>query len=161
MTNRLCCAFGLGLLLLAGCEREVPAPPGPAPTPAAPTTEPSAPARPEPPAVPPPSQAQAAAVAASSAPAAPPRERRPASPAKGQAQAEENVRVQSLDLDLSLPEDWAAELMPESMEPQPLLPPLFGAHEPDGVGLSGRLISGQQPDDPLIQGAEVQFEFRR
>jgi len=41
-----------------------------------------------------------------------------------------------------------------------LLPPLFS--EPtQSVQMSGRLITGDEEDDPLIEGAEIQFEFKR
>lgn len=74
----------------------------------------------------------------------------------------EQVELAAPELDLSLPEDWVEELAePANAAAEPLLPPLFG---PDGqapVQMSGRLIPGEQENEPLIEGAEIQFEIKR
>ncbi|CAM5234601.1 Translation initiation factor 2 OS=Stutzerimonas stutzeri OX=316 GN=CXK95_12950 PE=4 SV=1 [Stutzerimonas stutzeri] len=73
----------------------------------------------------------------------------------------EEIELTTPRLDLSLPEDWAKEFgHDESAPAMSLLPPLFS--EPtQSVQMSGRLITGDEEDDPLIEGAEIQFEFRR
>ena len=69
------------------------------------------------------------------------------------------------ELDLSLPEDWAEELEPghgEDTASMQLLPPLFESREANNsVQMSGRLLQGLQEDDPLIDGAEINFELKR
>mgnify|MGYP002651404550 CR=1 FL=1 len=43
-----------------------------------------------------------------------------------------------------------------------LLPPLFDAAKPSrSMQIGGRLISGEDDDESLIEGAEIQFEFKR
>ncbi|HAJ86941.1 MAG TPA: hypothetical protein DCP33_08590, partial [Pseudomonas sp.] len=86
---------------------------------------------------------------------------RPA-PAK---QPEKPAEVELVEpvLDLRLPEELAEELMPApSSESIRLLPPLFDAAKPSrSMQIGGRLISGEDDDESLIEGAEIQFEFKR
>lgn len=73
----------------------------------------------------------------------------------------EEVELSEPKLDLSLPDDWAKEL--EASESAPslsLLPPLFSEPAP-AVHMSGRLITSEEDDEQLIEGAEIQFEFKR
>lgn len=87
----------------------------------------------------------------------------PASPKK--KVAPERVELPEAELDLSLPEDWAEELEPghgEDTASMQLLPPLFESREANNsVQMSGRLLQGLQEDDPLIDGAEINFELKR
>lgn len=73
----------------------------------------------------------------------------------------EEIELNEPKLDLSLPADWAKEFeVDDSSEAMSLLPPLFS--EPKrSVQMSGRLITGEEEDEPLIEGAEIQFEFKR
>lgn len=78
-------------------------------------------------------------------------------------------------LDLSLPDELLERLPGEdslqaAVEPQPLLPPLFGdkAQQPQSFELGGRLITDEDPavaDDEdswhELQGAELELRFRR
>lgn len=72
----------------------------------------------------------------------------------------ERVEVEAPVLDLSLPEDWAAEIVPEPLDEQTLLPPLFEQTGDDRLGLRGRLIEGRTAEH-MPDGAELEFEFRR
>ncbi len=82
---------------------------------------------------------------------------------KGKAVAVEKVDLPEAELDLSLPDDWTEELEPEQeAASSDLLPPLFGAEERSGgVQLSGRLLPGDTENEALIDGAELNFEFKR
>jgi|GEM_PF-364701 len=82
---------------------------------------------------------------------------------KGKAVAVEKVDLPEAELDLSLPDDWTEELEPErEAASSDLLPPLFGAEgRSGGVQLSGRLLPGDAEDEALIDGAELNFEFKR
>ncbi|MCQ4294774.1 hypothetical protein NAU58_04200 [Pseudomonas stutzeri] len=65
-------------------------------------------------------------------------------------------------LDLHLPEELAQELMPTvNAEAAQLLPPLFGAGKAQSMQIGGRLISSEDDDEALIDGAEIRFEFKR
>lgn len=69
-------------------------------------------------------------------------------------------------LDLSLPDEVLEELNANDTTlvevPAPLLPPMFVDKIPGQppLQLSGRLITGEGRDDS-VEGAEVQFEFKR
>jgi len=73
------------------------------------------------------------------------------------------VELSSPVLDLRLPEELAAELMPApGDEPVRLLPPLFDpARSSKSVQVDGRLIPSEDHDEGLIDGAEIRFEFKR
>lgn len=156
----------LGAALLADCEREPePVEPAAPPEPAAPLERPAVtpppaprvavPADDQPVSPEPPSETRAEPEPPKpAAPTAPAAKRKPEPPAIEQAE------VEAPALDLSLPEDWAAEIVPDEFSEQALLPPLF--HEPDDgrVGLRGRLIEGPRDQD-APDGAELEFEFRR
>ncbi|WP_313278557.1 hypothetical protein [Stutzerimonas balearica] len=74
----------------------------------------------------------------------------------------EEVELAAPKLDLSLPEAWPEALEEPSGEPPAtLLPPMFGPPEGPAVHMSGRLIPGEQESEQAIDGAEIQFEFRR
>lgn len=70
------------------------------------------------------------------------------------------------ELDLSVPDEVLEELNANDTSlvevPAPLLPPLFVDKIPGQppLQLSGRLITGEGRDD-AVEGAEVQFEFKR
>lgn len=77
-------------------------------------------------------------------------------------------------LDLSLPDELLEPLpgeepLQQAVEPQPLLPPLFGdqAQEPQSFELGGRLITNEGPaaadEDSWheLEGAELELRFRR
>lgn len=73
------------------------------------------------------------------------------------------------DLDLSLPPDLFEELQslvaPDEQPSPALLPPLFRAEQAaeSPFQLNGKLITNEQGDDywDSLEGAELQFEFRR
>ncbi|XLX42246.1 hypothetical protein ACK25U_09680 [Ectopseudomonas mendocina] len=72
-----------------------------------------------------------------------------------------------LALDLSVPQELFEQALESETrdELSPLLPPMFG-EKPEGESpfqISGRLISNERVDDywDSIEGAEVQFEFKR
>ncbi|MDP3978720.1 MAG: hypothetical protein Q8P85_12115 [Pseudomonas sp.] len=73
------------------------------------------------------------------------------------------------DLDLSLPPDLFEELQslvaPDEPPSPALLPPLFRAEQAaeSPFQLNGKLITNEQGDDywDSLEGAELQFEFRR
>lgn len=65
-------------------------------------------------------------------------------------------------LDLSLPEDWVETLEEGEPTESHLLPPLFAApQEEPSVHVSGRLIPGVEDDETVIDGAQLDFEFKR
>jgi len=87
-----------------------------------------------------------------------------AAPAKRPAPAKpEDAELPELELDLHLPEELAEELMPApSAEAARLLPPLFEKGKASqSMQIGGRLISGEDEDEALIDGAEIRFEFKR
>lgn len=101
-----------------------------------------------------------------------PSERRPSTPpAKPVDSAEpkgtNTVAVEEIDLpepelDLSLPEDWAEELEPDQeTAAMQLLPPLFDSNERSRLEMSGRLLPGDEQNEALIDGAQINFELRR
>lgn len=163
------------LAVLVGCDGDKPEAP-----------QPQAPARKEiqaPVAVPPP---VAVPEAVEPVPAAPPVESPavapkptpPAAPrtpvASPQPKASAPAAPQPVaPLDLSLPDELLERLPGEeplqAVEPQPLLPPLFGdqAQEPQSFELGGRLITNEGPaaadEDSWheLEGAELELRFRR
>jgi len=174
-------AFLGGLLLwaLAACDSDKPpqqqAPSGvpaqttvlPAPAPAEPTA-PVAAAEPEP--------APEPAPVPVPVPEAQPRE---APQARSVPRSADSPRTAApsrpvAPLDLSLPSEVLErfklpdEMPLESLEPPPLLPPLFvdKTHEPDSFELGGKLITSERPvadEDSWhsVEGVELQLQFRR
>ena len=165
----------LVVALLAGCDREKP------------SAEPTSPARHEPPAAtdsvllpevpatepvlqepqPKPQQNEPPAIEIESAaePEAPPE---PALTVKVRPPVRRNVPAEPSDepssppLDLSLPGDWVEALEEGEPTDSALLPPLFSAPEPEpSVHVSGRLIPWVDKDETVIDGAQLDFEFRR
>ncbi len=66
------------------------------------------------------------------------------------------------ELDLSLPEDWMETLEEAEPSESALLPPLFAVPAPEpAVHVSGRLIPWVEKDETVIDGAQLDFEFRR
>jgi outer membrane biosynthesis protein TonB len=76
---------------------------------------------------------------------------------------EEEVQLAEPELDLHLPEELVEELMPApSADAARLLPPLFeNGKASQSMQIGGRLISGENDDEALIDGAEIRFEFKR
>lgn len=165
----------IGLLvvaLLAGCDREKPPVEPPAPSrqePATTTDSDLAPDLPaleavleqpqqgEPPAI------EIESVAEPEAPSVPTLtvKVRPPAPRKAPAVPTEEP-LPPPQLDLSLPEDWVEALEQGEPTESPLLPPLFGAPEQEpSVHVSGRLIPWVEKDETVIDGAQLDFEFRR
>ncbi|WP_242675309.1 hypothetical protein [Phytopseudomonas dryadis] len=126
----------------------------PAPAPATPAPEVKAPPLPEPK-----PQAQTAAPSVPAKPAAP-----AARPAEKVTRTPPKTK-----LDLSLPAELAAQLNAEDQAVEerlaPILPPMFEEKAPslDPFQLSGKLITSDRGDDywDSVEGAELQFEFRR
>lgn len=73
------------------------------------------------------------------------------------------VELSAPELDLRLPEELAAELMPApGGEPARLLPQLFDpTRSSKSMQVDGRLIPSEDNDEGLIDGAEIRFEFKR
>lgn len=66
------------------------------------------------------------------------------------------------ELDLSLPDDWVEALEEAEPTESALLPPLFAIPESEpAVHVSGRLIPWVEDDETVIDGAQLDFEFRR
>ena len=109
------------------------------------------------------SSAQVATAEESTAvPVAPPSKARPASAAAPKTKLEK-VELPEPDLDLSLPEDWTESLEPAD-EPTSLslLPPLFeSSQESRSLQMSGELLPGTAQDETIIDGAQINFEFKR
>jgi hypothetical protein len=87
-----------------------------------------------------------------------------AAPAKSPAPPKpEDVELAEPELDLHLPEELVEELMPApGAEAARLLPPLFEKGKASqSMQIGGRLISGEDEDEALIDGAEIRFEFKR
>lgn len=94
------------------------------------------------------------------APAPTPKAPAPAKPPKVVKPAE--VELPEPVLDLRLPDELAEELMPQpNAEAAKLLPPLFDAGKGQSMQIGGRLISSEEDDEALIDGAEIRFEFKR
>ncbi|MES2818391.1 MAG: hypothetical protein V4812_05320 [Pseudomonadota bacterium] len=75
----------------------------------------------------------------------------------------EQAKLPDVPLDLSLPQDMLDKLQPvdaqASMDPE-LLPPMFDEKpDQDPFQLNGRLLTRERQDE--IEGAELQFEFKR
>ena len=104
-------------------------------------------------------------------------ESKPAAPAKAPVAAKPNPAMapqlkpaepeSKLALDLSVPQELFEQALESETREElaPLLPPLFG-EKPEVVSpfqISGRLINNERVDEywDSIEGAEVQFEFRR
>ena len=90
-------------------------------------------------------------------------EPRPAPAKRPAPPKEEEVQLAEPELDLHLPEELVEELMPApSAEAARLLPPLFeNGKASQSMQIGGRLISGENDDEALIDGAEIRFEFKR
>jgi len=81
----------------------------------------------------------------------------------------EKTKLPKAQLDLRLPEELVERLEPESQTKGPLseqiLPPLFREKTApkSPFQLNGRLITNDREDDywRSVEGAEVQFEFKR
>lgn len=169
MMRRTCLTL-VCLALLSGCE--------PAPEPAAEKPESAAPAvvspAPEAPADVTASEPDEAPVIAPkpepAEPAKPKATDKPQAQAKPPAKAKPAIAPQPeprLALDLSVPQELFEQALESetSEELSPLLPPMFG-EKPEVQSpfqISGRLINNERVDDywDSIEGAEVQFEFRR
>jgi hypothetical protein len=66
------------------------------------------------------------------------------------------------ELDLSLPEDWVQAMEEGDAAERPLLPPLFAVPpQVPSLQISGRLIPWVEDDETVIDGAQLDFEFRR
>lgn len=98
-------------------------------------------------------------------PAKPPVAAKPKPAAAPQAKPAEPES--KLALDLSVPQELFEQALESETrdELSPLLPPMFG-EKPEAESpfqISGRLISNERVDDywDSIEGAEVQFEFKR
>ncbi len=73
----------------------------------------------------------------------------------------EQVEIPEVELDLSLPEDWATNSEPEQNTASiSLLPPMFGTERARSVQLSGSLLPALDRDDE-IDGAQLNFELKR
>lgn len=162
----------LGLLvfaLLAGCDREEPArESAPLPRETAPAERSGslespaiAPVPPQPADEPPPVEIEA--VAEPEAPAKPELKVKVGPVARStlrEAPSEEPLAVP--ELDLSLPEDWMEALEEGEPVESQLLPPLFARPEQaPSVQVSGRLIPWVEDDETVIDGAQLDIEFRR
>lgn len=160
----------LVVALLAGCDRDEPQRESSSPplkpevlTDSAPALEPPAPVVPqpqpqshqEPPAI------KIESVAEPEAPVEPKLTVKVSPPAPRKAHTappEESLPP----LDLSLPDDWVEALEEGEPTESALLPPLFAAPEPEpSVHVSGRLIPWVDKDETVIDGAQLDFEFRR
>lgn len=77
--------------------------------------------------------------------------------------AVEDVELPDAELDLSLPDDWPEELdANEEQTSMSLLPPLFDSgRSPGSVQMSGELLPGAAQDDDMIDGAQINIEFKR
>ena len=173
MMRRTCLTL-VCLALLSGCE--------PAPEPAAEKPESAAPAvvspAPEAPAdvtASEPDEAPAPVIAPKPEPAEPAKPKpkatdKPQAQAKPPAKAKPAIAPQPeprLALDLSVPQELFEQALDSETreELSPLLPPMFG-EKPEVQSpfqISGRLINNERVDDywDSIEGAEVQFEFKR
>lgn len=164
--SSLCAA--LALLLLAGCDKEPPAPPKapPAPPPITLAPEPVVPGAGEPAQVAPPPEPVPATPEPAPKPVSPP-------PAPANATPPEPPSVKAplpkAKLDLSLPSELVEQVQPgdatDALPEQPLLPQMF-VEKPlpeSPFQLNGKLITNEREDDywRSVEGAELQFEFKR
>lgn len=92
----------------------------------------------------------------------------PSPPAKPAAaavakQKVEKVQLPEADLDLSLPEDWHEALdTSDDQASMSLLPPLFEpSRNPRSMQMSGELLQDLPQTDAIIDGAQLNFEFKR
>ena len=167
--------FFIGVLmvaLLAGCDREEPStePASPLPhQPAPPAASDVAPSVSEPLSVEPqveqgePPDIEIESVAEPEAPTEPKLTVKvsPPSPRKARTPPSEET-LPAPELDLSLPEDWLETLEEAEPTESALLPPLFAVPESEpAVHVSGRLIPWVEKDETVIDGAQLDFEFRR
>ncbi|MCQ4299768.1 hypothetical protein NAV11_07565 [Pseudomonas songnenensis] len=88
---------------------------------------------------------------------------RPAPARRPEPPKPEEVELAEPELDLHLPDELVEALMPApSAEAARLLPPLFEKGKASqSMQIGGRLISGEDDDEALIEGAEIRFEFKR
>jgi len=83
-------------------------------------------------------------------------------PAPQKARTAPKELVPPPELDLSLPDDWVEALEEGEPTESALLPPLFAIPEPEpAVHVSGRLIPWVEDDETVIDGAQLDFEFKR
>lgn len=161
----------LVVVLLVGCDREESRPKPPSPTSQAPAPSSAntpAPAVSEPVFETPPQQDEPAdiEIEAVAEPEVPPKadltvKVRPSAPRKARTPPAEET-LPAPELDLSLPEDWMETLEEGEPTESALLPPLFTTPEGEpAVHVSGRLIPWVERDETVIDGAQLDFEFRR